>query len=99
MEINNVYAEAVVSKNVKFNHGDAMALGIEWTNVLRWTLALDLREKYNKTPYDERKEFGDLPSEDDIKALQDKAVESLNKISKFINKIALYPSDSNIFND
>lgn len=99
MEINNVYAEAVVSVNVEFEHGDAMALGIEWTNVAKWTLALDLKEKYNKTPYDERKEFGELPSEDEIKALQDKAVESLNKISKFINKIALYPSNSNIFED
>lgn len=99
MEINNVYAEAVVSKSVKFNHGDAMALGIEWTKVARWTLAVDLRKKYNNTPYDQRGEFGDLPSEDEIKTLQDEAVESLNKITKFINKIALYPSSSNIFED
>lgn len=99
MEINNIYAEAVVSKSVKFNQEDAIALGNEWTKVARWTLAVDLRKKYDNTPYDQRGEFGDLPSKEEIKTLQDEAVESLNKITKFINKIAMYPSTSNIFED
>lgn len=99
MKIDSKLGQAVVSINAEFNHGDAIALGIEWTNVSKWALALDLKEKYNKTPYNERKEFGELPTDEEMKALQDKAVESLNKISKFINKIALYPSASNIFGD
>jgi len=99
MEINNIYAEAVVSKSVKFNQGDAIALGLEWTKVSNWTLAVELKEKYNKTPFDERKDFPKIPNDKEMKELQDAAVESLNKISKFMNKIALYPDRSNIFED
>lgn len=99
MRIRDFKTEAVSSIAVVLENNDRIALGIEMHNVNEFLLAKDIDKAYNETPFDQRKNFGKHPSPEMIKELEDKALESLQKIQSFMNTIAIYPSKSNVFAD
>lgn len=97
MRIRDFKTEAVSSIVVTIDNIDRVALGIEMDNVNKFLVAKDIDKKFNETPFDQRKNFGGHPSQEEIKELEDKAIESLLKINSFMNNIAIYPSRSNVF--
>ena len=97
MRIRDFKTEAVSSIAVVLENIDRVALGIEMDNVNKFLVAKDIDKKFNETPFDQRKDFGGHPSQEEIKELEDKAVESLWKIQNFMNSIAIYPSRLNVF--
>ncbi len=97
MRIRDFKREAVSSIALLLENNDRVALGIEMDNVNRFLVAKDIDKKFNETPFDQRKDFGGHPSQEEIKELEDKAIESLWKIQNFMNSIAIYPAKSNVF--
>lgn len=97
MRIRDFKTEAVSSIAVVLENNDRVALGIEMHNVNEFLIAKDIDKSFNETPFDQRKNFGNHPSQEEIKKLEDKALESLWKIQSFMNSIAIYPSKSNVF--
>ena len=97
MRIRDFKTEAVSSIVVTIDNIDRVALGIEMDNVNKFLVAKDIDKKFNETPFDQRKNFGEHPSQEEIKKLENNAIESLWNIQNFMNNIAIYPSKSNVF--
>lgn len=100
MEIENVKAEAIVEKNVSITTYDAIALGCASEFIHTLVKNHKAIETYNSLPYDapERKKNA-CPESIDLRNKRniDTLMNELTMLDKFISKIAIRPSDSNIF--
>lgn len=102
MKISNNVAEAIVGKVIEFGTVDAIALGFAFNPFKEFLAKCDAYNKWKELPYDKRNmkdENGNLihPAPE-RPCMSDEQLEVfMRPIMKFVDKIAVYPSDSNIF--
>ena len=103
MKINYIERTAIVEKNIEFTNTDAIALGCASEFIHKLVENRKAHQAYDALPYDSsiRKEKGSRP---EVINVHDKhnwntLMNELTMLDKFISKIAIRPSDSNIFSD
>lgn len=102
MEITNVTATAIVEKKMSLDVNDCVALGCAFAPFKELLAAEDVYQAWCRIPYDERhkKDENGNPIHPEPKSAHistSEVVSSMRIIIKFIDKIAIYPSNSNVF--
>lgn len=94
-------AEAIVEKVASFTTEDAIALGCCFVTIKEELDKANACNAYHNLPYDERKRTNEdgtpVHTQPESSYLRNEHVEALNKLAKLIDKIAVYPTSSNIF--
>ena len=102
MKINVTKNVAIVEKNIEFTNTDAIALGCASEFIHKLVENRKAQQAWDKLPYDgpERREVKrPEPINVHDKRNWDTLMNELTMLDKFISKIAIRPSDSNIFSD
>lgn len=102
MKIDKKFAEAIVELNVVINHNDAVALGFAFAPFKELIKIDDKYQEWCNMPYDERNKKDENgnpihPRPESASMNDAELVHRMRKIVKFIDKIAVYPTDSDIF--
>lgn len=102
MKIERKNAEALVELNITIKHNDAVALGLAFTPFVEFLKKADEYNNWRKMPHDERNKIDENgnyvhPRPEGATMEDDDLEKHMRKIMKFINKIAIYPDESNIF--
>lgn len=102
MKIDPKFEQAIVELNVVINHNDAVALGVAFAPFKELIYTDDKYLEWCNMPYDERNKKDENgnpihPRPENASMDNNELIKRMRKIVKFIDKIAIYPTDSNIF--
>lgn len=102
MKINSKLGQAVVELNVVIDHNDAVALGVAFAPFKELIKTDDKYQEWCNMPYDERNKKDENgnpihPRPESASMNDAELVHRMRRIVKFIDKIAVYPNASDIF--
>lgn len=102
MEINVETAKAIVEKTITLDVNDCIALGNAFEPLKALVAQDDKYREFCKLPYDkrnEKNENGDyvIPRVESAGMSNNDIVDLARKFMPFFNKIAIFASDSNVF--
>lgn len=103
MKIKNVKSEAIVESVITLSTTDKVAIGYVFESLKAEVAKEDAYNEWRNLPYDERNKIDEngnsINPQPDRSRMDNEFIDRLRKLAKFIDKIAIYPSSSNVFDD